>query len=91
MIVAVYKSTKKLDTYLFIEKREDFSPVPKLLLETFGKPKFVMLVPLTKRDLSMADKHKVMAKIHEQGFYLQMPPPVIDMLKEFKQNQINKK
>ena len=90
MIVAVYKSTKKLDTYLFIEKRDDFSPVPKLLLQTFGKPKFVMLVPLTKRDLSMADKHKVMEKIREQGFYLQMPPPVVDLLKEFKKIQAEK-
>jgi uncharacterized protein YcgL (UPF0745 family) len=87
MIVYVYKSTKKADTYLFIETRDDFSPVPKLLLETFGKAKFVMLVPLTKRDLSMADKDKVMSKIREQGFYLQMPPPVVDLLKEFKQNQ----
>jgi uncharacterized protein YcgL (UPF0745 family) len=87
MIVYVYKSTKKADTYLFIEKRDDFSPVPKLLIEKFGKAKFVMLVPLTKRDLSMADKHKVMSKIREQGFYLQMPPPVVDLLKEFKQNQ----
>jgi len=90
MIVSVYKSTKKPDTYLFIEKRDDFSPVPKLLLETFGKPKYVMMVPLTKRDLSMADKHKVMAKIREEGFYLQMPPPVVDLLKEFKQTQIKK-
>lgn len=90
MIVAVYKSSKKADTYLYIAKRDDFSPVPKPLIETFGKAKFVMLVPLTKRDLATADKEKVMAKIREQGFYLQMPPPEVDLLKEFKQNQEKK-
>ncbi len=87
MIVSVYKSPKKADTYLYIEKRDDFSPVPKALLTTFGQPKFVMMVALQKRDLSMADKKKVIAKIREQGFYLQMPPPEVDLLKEFKQNQ----
>lgn len=87
MIVSVYKSPKKADTYLYIEKRDDFTPVPKALLDTFGRPKFVMMVPLQKRDLSMADKQKVMAKIRQQGFYLQMPPPEVDLLKEFKQNQ----
>jgi len=87
MIVSVYKSPKKADTYLYIEKRDDFSRVPKALIATFGRPKFVMMVALQKRDLSIADKHKVMAKIREQGFYLQMPPPEVDLLKEFKQNQ----
>ncbi len=48
MLCAVYKSRKKADTYLYINKRDDFSEVPKMLLETFGLPKFVMLVPLHK-------------------------------------------
>ena len=90
MIVAVYKSSKKADTYLYIEKRDDFSPVPKSLLETFGKAKFVMLVPLTKRDLAIADKEKVMTEIRQKGFYLQLPPPEVDLLKEFKQNRAKK-
>ena len=86
MIVSVYKSSKKADTYLYIEKRDDFSPVPKLLLSTFGRPKFVMMVALQKRELSMVENDKVIAKIREQGFYLQMPPPEVDLLKEFKEN-----
>ena len=35
MLTAVYKSKKKADTYLFVEKREDFSRVPDALLATF--------------------------------------------------------
>ncbi|NRA60718.1 MAG: YcgL domain-containing protein [Psychrobium sp.] len=87
MIVAVYKSPKKADTYLYIEKRDDFSPVPKVLMETFGRPKFIMLVPLQKRKIALVDNATLMAKIRSQGFFLQLPPPEVDMLKEFKLNQ----
>jgi len=89
MICSVYKSSKKADTYLYIAKRDDFSPVPSLLMSTFGRPVFVMMISLAKRDLSIADKAQVMAKIKEQGFYLQIPPPVVDLLKEFKQDKIS--
>ena len=83
MLCAVYKSPKKADTYLYIEKREDFSPVPKALMETFGKPQFVMLVPLLKRQLANVDSAKVMEEIRQQGFYLQIPPPEENLLKTF--------
>ena len=87
MICSVYKSSKKADTYLYIAKRDDFSPVPQVLMTTFGRPIFVMMIPLQKRELAIADKSKVIAKIMEQGFYLQIPPPTVDLLKEFKNNQ----
>ena len=87
MIVAVYKSPKKADTYLYIEKRDDFSPVPKQLMQTFGKPKFVMLVPLQKREIVMMDNKTLMEKIRSQGFFLQLPPPEVDLLKEFRMDQ----
>lgn len=90
MICSVYKSSKKLDTYLYIAKRDDFSPVPKVLMDTFGRPIFVMMISLQKRELAIADKKKVIQKIREQGFYLQIPPPEIDLLKEFKSNQQTK-
>ncbi|NRA55739.1 MAG: YcgL domain-containing protein [Gammaproteobacteria bacterium] len=86
MICSVYKSTKKADTFLYIAKRDDFSPVPKQLMSTFGRPVFVMMFSLAKRELSIANKDKVIAQIKEQGFYLQIPPPVVDLLKEFKQD-----
>lgn len=86
MLCSVYKSSKKADTYLYIAKRDDFSPVPSLLMEKFGRPIFVMIVPLQKRDLAVAENEKVIAKIREQGFYLQIPPPVEDLLKSFKRD-----
>ncbi|MBQ4835272.1 MULTISPECIES: YcgL domain-containing protein [Pseudoalteromonas] len=85
MLSAVYKSSKKADTYLFIEKRDDFSKVPEPLMNTFGTPLFVMLVDLAKREkLGVADLSLVKEQLTEQGFYLQIPPPEENLLDEFK-------
>ena len=60
MLSAIYKSTRKVDTYLFVEKRDDFSKVPEALLNTFGKPVFVMLINIGNREnLAGADIKKV--------------------------------
>ncbi|MGL4979741.1 MAG: YcgL domain-containing protein, partial [Plesiomonas sp.] len=46
MWCAIYKSIKREETYLFLEKRDDFSRVPAELLQGFGTPQLVMLFPL---------------------------------------------
>ncbi|WP_417762649.1 YcgL domain-containing protein [Shewanella sp.] len=87
MICAVYKSLRKADTYLFIKQKEKFDDVPASLMEVFGTPKLVMLLPIEKRDhLGFADINKVKAALAEQGFYLQLPPPQINLLKEHQQS-----
>ena len=64
MLSAIYKSTRKADTYLFVEKRDDFSKVPEALLNTFGKPVFVMLINIGNREtLAGADIEKVKKKL----------------------------
>lgn len=74
MLCAIYKSPRKVGTYLYIQKREDFSAVPQGLLETFGKPIFVMPFNLAgTKPLANADKDVVLQNIQQQGFYLQMP------------------
>lgn len=86
MICAIYKSPKKADTYLYLPKRDDFSGVPQALLDTFGQPQFVMLLPLQKLSkLATADLDKVKAALVEPGFYLQLPPPQEDLLKQHRQ------
>ncbi|WP_418357016.1 MULTISPECIES: YcgL domain-containing protein [Shewanella] len=86
MICAVYKSSKKVDTYLFIKKRDVFDDVPAPLMEMFGAPMLVMVVPLSKRDhLGIADISKVKAALDEKGYYLQIPPPAINLLEQHKQ------
>lgn len=85
MLTVIYKSPRKDQTYLYVLKRDDFSAVPKALLETFGKPALVSLLDLAKRDkLAGADIDKVKLALTEQGFYLQMPPQPEDWLAEHK-------
>ncbi|SET07677.1 YcgL domain-containing protein [Thalassotalea agarivorans] len=85
MLCAVYKSPKKQQTYLFIEKRDDFAKVPQVLLDTFGAPQLVTMINLaTKEKLGFADLAKVKASLNEQGFYLQIPPPVENLLEGHK-------
>lgn len=88
MICAIYKSPKKAETYLYVLKRDDFSSVPDALLEAFGKPTLVTLLNLAKRDkLALVDKDKLEASLTEKGFYLQLPPPKEDLLKEHRAKQ----
>ena len=75
MNCSVYKSLKKVDTYLYVEPGEDFKRVPPALLDMLGKLEFVMDVDLDKRDkLAHADLQQVKAALTEQGYYLQLPP-----------------
>jgi len=85
MLCAVYKSPKKAQMYLFVKKRDDFSDVPKALTAMFGTPSLVTIVNLASKDkLAFADIDKVKASLAEEGFYLQLPPPQEDLLKEHK-------
>ncbi|GLX79843.1 protein YcgL [Thalassotalea insulae] len=86
MLCAVYRSSKKAQTYLFINKRDEFSQVPEALMAMFGTPQLVTIVNLANKDkLALADINKVKENLHEQGFYLQLPPPTEDLLKAHKE------
>lgn len=87
MLTAIYKSPKKQETYLYLPKRDDFSAVPEALLATFGKPVFVMLIKLDKsRELALADASKVRSELADKGFYLQLPPPSENLLKQHRES-----
>ncbi len=74
-ICAVYKSPKKDEMYLYVDKREGLSRVPEALLSTFGEPKEVMTLLITAdKKLARVDADKVLDEISAKGFYLQMPP-----------------
>ncbi|WEM43154.1 YcgL domain-containing protein [Photobacterium sp. DA100] len=85
MLCAIYKSPKKDNTYLYINNKDDFSAVPEVLLKTFGTPQFVMVLKLEERHkLAQADIEKVKADLKESGYYLQVPPPVPNLLVQYK-------
>ncbi|GMM84204.1 YcgL domain-containing protein [Pseudoalteromonas sp. MTN2-4] len=85
MLTAVYKSSKRADTYLYIEKRDDFSKIPEPLMGMFGTPIYVMMFDLSKRErLGVADIVLVQSELTEKGFYLQLPPKEENLLDELK-------
>jgi uncharacterized protein YcgL (UPF0745 family) len=88
MLCAIYKSSKKQETYLYVPGRDDFSKVPERLLKTFGTPVFLMIMPLKKdRDMARVDINKLRTELKTKGFYLQLPPPTENLLKTHLQQQ----
>ncbi|MGF1699055.1 YcgL domain-containing protein [Photobacterium makurazakiensis] len=85
MLCSIYKSPKKDGTYLYINKKDDFTAVPKELMAAFGIPQFVMVLKLEgERKLAQADIEKVKAALGGTGYYLQVPPPITNLLEEYK-------
>lgn len=77
MYCAVYKSTKKEASYLYIKEKDVFIDIPTPLLDVFGVPQFVMMINLDKRNsLAIVDIAKVRDSLNTVGFYLQLPPPL---------------
>ncbi|MBR2515389.1 MAG: YcgL domain-containing protein [Halomonas sp.] len=75
ILCEVFKSSRKEEMYLYVDKRKGLEPVPELLMETFGKPIAVFTMILTAdKTLARASAADIMASINEKGFYLQTPP-----------------
>ena len=88
MFYAVYKSTRKSDTYLYIAKKDDFSAVPEALLTTFGTPKFVLIANIKNRESFAGIKvEEFEKKFQEKGFYLQLPPKIESLLEQHRNGQ----
>ena len=85
MLCSVYKSSKKVQTYLYVNNRDDFSDVPEALMKMFGTPIMVTVLNLSSKvKLGFADLEKVKTSLSEQGYYLQLTPKEEDMLKGHK-------
>ncbi|ATJ83272.1 YcgL domain-containing protein [Halomonas beimenensis] len=75
LLCEIYKSARKDEMYLYVDKRRGLEDVPEALLERFGQPVSAMTLILTPdKPLARAKAAEVMAAIEEKGFYLQMPP-----------------
>ncbi|NIG87610.1 YcgL domain-containing protein [Serratia symbiotica] len=81
MLCVIYSSTKRDKTYLYVEKKDDFSRVPQELMKNFGTPRLVMVPSLDERKkLASADSEKVKKSLRDEGDYLQFPPPPENLL-----------
>lgn len=75
MQCVIYKGEKKSDSYLFIEKKDDFERVPEALLTMFGRLELVMTLEINaEMVLARADVGEVINHLQDEGFYLQLPP-----------------
>jgi len=75
MLCFIYKSLKKENLYLYVDKKDDFSKVPEALFNSFGKMEFVMDLELTpERKLAKEDAAKVIVSLTAKGFFVQLPP-----------------
>ncbi|AQA18735.1 hypothetical protein BST95_11305 [Halioglobus japonicus] len=71
----IFKSTRKEEMYLYVDKAKGLEDVPEVLLKQFGEPQSVMTIILTpERKLARVDVAEVLEKIDSDGFFLQMPP-----------------
>lgn len=81
-LVQVYKSRRKTEMYLYVDKARGLADVPEALMSQFGEPEEVMLLMLSpQRKLARAEAAEVLAEIADKGFYLQMPPTPDELLR----------
>jgi hypothetical protein len=69
----IYRSNRKLDTYLYVVEKDDFSNIPEELMTVFGEPEFSFEFELTPgRKLAKENSSTVYDNLTEQGFHLQL-------------------
>ncbi len=74
MQCAIYKGSRKQDTYLYLADRDNFSGIPENLLKLIGQPVHVMDLDLhPERHLAQEDTAEVLQNLEERGWHLQMP------------------
>jgi hypothetical protein len=82
LLCQVFKSPRKEEMYLYVDKARGLVDVPEVLMTQFGEPQAVMTLVLgPQRKLARADTAEVLADIAEKGFYLQMPPTAAQLLR----------
>ena len=78
----IFRSARKSEMYLYVDKKEGLSRVPESLLDRFGEPESVMsLILEPDRKLARVDAREVLQHIEEEGFFLQMPPTAAELLR----------
>lgn len=72
--VSVFRSSKKVDTYLYVRRGQVWDELPDSLREIFGKPVHAMdLIMTPERKLARTHGKQVLDAIADKDFFLQMP------------------
>ena len=90
----IYRCTKKQDMYLYVlsnnDGESDLENLPEALLMLTGKLEQAMALDLTaERKLARVDVVEVMQSLEEKGFYLQMPPEILNQTVKEKLSDLN--
>ena len=78
MLCHIYRSNRKIDTYLYLVEKDDFSIIPGELLRVFGPPEFSFSFDLTEeRKLAREDTKEVLENLDRQGYHLQLQDDIL--------------
>ena len=78
MLVYIYRSNRKPDTYLYLAEKDDFSMVPESLMTVFGTPEFSFSFELSPdKKLIKEDTNNVLENLQEQAYHLQLQSDVL--------------
>ena len=78
MLCHIYRSNHKIDTYLYLLDKDDFSVIPENLLRVFGPPEFSFSFHLTaQRELAREDSAEVLENLRNQGYHLQLRDDIL--------------
>jgi uncharacterized protein YcgL (UPF0745 family) len=71
----VYASLRKVDSYVWLARRDAFDVLPASLVLLLGELRFVMELDLDEqRKLPHEDTAQVLDHLRAQGWHLQLPP-----------------
>jgi len=78
MFCHIYRSNRKVDTFLYLADKDDFSILPENLLGVFGVPEFSFSFELTMdKKLARENANEVLANLESQGYHLQLQDDVL--------------
>ncbi len=71
----VYASLRKVDSYLWLARRDAFDLLPADLVSLLGQMRLALEVDLDEdRRLPREDPRQVLANLRDRGWHLQLPP-----------------
>ena len=78
MLCHIYRSNQKIDSYLYLIDKDDFSIIPPELLRVFGPPEFSFSFDLNQeRKLAREDNAEVLENLEKQGYHLQLQDDIL--------------
>lgn len=81
--VSAYKSNKKDELYVFVDKNKGLDILPAEFLVMFGETQFVTEFELTPdRKLGRENPEKVYQALKSKGYFVQMPPNEVEKLSD---------